>query len=101
MAELVSLRNFTINAKKQSSRLSYTLTQARLIVRINQQLAEQLPKPFAKNLKLVRIIEDTAVLATNSPAIAFRAKQQKMVLLNHLKHLAFFTHIKSVIIKVL
>lgn len=101
MTEPILLRNFTTNARRQSSGLSTALAQARLILRVNQQLAQQLPKPFAKNLKLVRVINNTAVLGTNSPAIAFKAKQQKALLLNHLTHLASFAHIKSVVVKVL
>ncbi|SMM97659.1 hypothetical protein SPONL_778 [uncultured Candidatus Thioglobus sp.] len=73
--------------------------RARVFNRLNKQLKTQLPDSF-KSLSLCTIDGNTATFVTDSQALAFRAQQQKNVLLEALKRIDATANIDKIVIKI-
>lgn len=95
MSKVISnLSNFT--PKGNFGRM---FERARAFNQLNEQLKAHLPEAF-KSLSLCAIDDNKATFITDSQALAFRAQQQKDVLLEALKRIDTTANIDKIVIKI-
>ncbi|WP_428086779.1 hypothetical protein [Candidatus Thioglobus sp.] len=82
-----------------SGKLGKLFAQAKTYNKINLQLAQQLPNTL-KTLELCLIKNDIAILITNNPAVAFRAKQQRPEIITLLRSISLSSQINQIEIKI-